>query len=140
MASRHLVESAHPLSLKDSRCIRSSPLPILSVGRDPEILMRRESVLASHSTLPIRSMNPEESEKWARSSTAHLWIFCSTIELSRLVYLACSIRRYSPASRLLLLQGNRTPGFETALFHQVLPPAAETDFFLDTVSRLALGF
>jgi hypothetical protein len=140
MASRHPVQNLYPSGLQDARCARSSPLPILSVGRDAEILRRRERVLVSRSTLSIRSVNPKEAEATARSSAPHLWIFCSTIELPQLVYLACSVRRYCPASRLLLLQGSRPPGFEVSLFHQVLAPGEDTDVFLDTISRLALGF
>jgi hypothetical protein len=89
--------------------------------------------------MTIRSMNPEEAESWARRTDPHLWIFCSTIELPKAVYLACSIRRYSAASKLLLLEGSRTIGFEGQLFHQVLNPVQSVEAFLDAVSHFGLA-
>ena len=82
---------------------------------------------------------PEEAEKLARDSEPHLWIFCSTIELPRLVHLACTIRRNSPSSRLLLMEGSRRPGFELSLFHKAIPPLEGPDFLLNTVSHLAIA-
>lgn len=140
MTSRDLCEYPRPFAVTDSVCARSSPLSILSVGRDPEILARRERVITSDSALTVRSMNPEQAESWARAPEAYLWIFCRTVELPRLVYLASSVRRYSPASRLIVVQGSRVPGFEASLFHHIVAPGEETEVFLDAVTRLALGF
>lgn len=124
---------------RDRRQMQVAPLTILSVGRDPEVLRRRENVLSSQSDLSVRSLTPEDAEKWARSPEAHLWIFCSTIELPRLVHLASTVRRYSPTSRLLLMEGARRPGFEVHLFHRAIPPLEGPEFLLNTVSHLAIA-
>jgi hypothetical protein len=116
-----------------------APLTIISVGRDPEILRRRENVLSSQSEFSVRSLMPEEAEQWARSPEPRLWIFCSSIELPRLVHLASSVRRHSPSSRLLLMEGARRPGFELQLFHQAIPPLEGPDFLLNAVSHLAIA-
>lgn len=115
------------------------PLAVISVGRDPEVLRRRQNILAGQSYLSVRSVTPEDAEKWARSSEPHLWIFCSTIELPRLVQLACTVRRFSPASRLLLMTGTRPPGFERSLFHMAVPPLEGPDRLLNTVRQLAVA-
>lgn len=118
---------------------RPTPLAIISVGRDPEILRRRENVLSSQSGLSVRSLTPEEADKWARSPEPRLWIFCSSIELPRLVHLASMVRRHSPSSRLLLMEGARASGFELQLFHKAIPPLEGPDFLLDTVNHLAIA-
>jgi hypothetical protein len=124
---------------RDRSKTQAAPLTIVSVGRDPEILRRREAVLSSQSQLSVRSVTPEDAEKWARSPDPHLWIFCSTIELPRLVHLASTVRRHSPTSRLLLMEGARQPGFEVQLFHRAIPPLEGPDFLLSTVSDLAIA-
>lgn len=140
VAAHPLVQSPRSTLIKDGPCARFSPLAVLSIGRNAEILSRRAALITSHSALEVRSLNPDEAEGWARSSKAFLWIFCSTVELPRLVYLTCSVRRYSPSSRLLLMQGKRAPGFESSLFHFILPASDDEEPFLDAVSRLSLGF
>lgn len=140
MENHKVLEFQRPAAARDrSDKLRRAPLAIISVGRDPEVLRRRECILGSQSELSVRSVMPEEAEKWARSPEPRLWIFCSSIELPRLVHLACTIRRYSPASRLLLMVGSRPPGFEVSLFHKAVPPLEGPDFLLNTVSRLALA-
>jgi hypothetical protein len=124
---------------RDRSQTNATPLTIFSVGRDPEILRRREAVLSSQSHLSVRSLTPEDAEKWARSPEPHVWIFCSTIELPRLVHLASTVRRHSPSSRLLLMEGARQPGFELQLFHKAIPPLEGPDFLLSTVSTLAIA-
>lgn len=124
---------------RDRMQVQAAPLTIVSVGRDPEVLRRRESVLSSQSDLSVRSVTPEDAERWARSSEPHLWIFCSTIELPRLVHLASTVRRYSPSSRLLLMEGARRPGFELQLFHRAIPPLEGPEFLLMAVSHLAVA-
>jgi hypothetical protein len=123
---------------KDKLVRREAPLPVISVGRDRKLLMLREEILASRSNLRVRSVDPEEAEEPARSPASRLWIFCFTVELPKLVYLACSIRRYSAGSRLLLLTGLRDAGFEKCLFHQAVDPSGGQNAFLDTVRELAL--
>lgn len=140
MEKTNVLEFHRPAAGRDrNNRLRRVPLSIISVGRDPEVLRRRECILAAESNLSVRSVMPEEAEKWARSPEPHLWIFCSTIELPRLVHLASTIRRYSPASRLLLMVGSRRPGFEVSLFHKTVPPLEGPDFLLNTVSHLSVA-
>lgn len=139
MATDKVIEFGFPRDGRDRTHSRSAPLSILSVGRDPDILRLRNQVIRSRSEMNIRSMNPEEAESWARRTEPYLWIFCSTVELSKVVYLACSIRRYSSCSKLLLLEGSRAIGFEAQLFHQVLNPIQSVEEFLDAVSHLSLA-
>lgn len=139
MQPQKVVDIRRPSAPNVPARVGSAPLSVLSVGRDPEILRRRERVIASQSDLSVRSLTPEEAERWARSPEARLWIFCSTIELPRLVHLACCVRRYSPASRLLLMEGARAPGFELSLFHRAIPPLEGPDFLVNAVSHLAVA-
>lgn len=138
MESGYVLEFPRLDSRQDKICRRSSPLPILSVGRDAELLLRRERAIRDRSDLSIRSMSPEEAESWSRSEKARLWIFCGSIEISRLVYLACSVRRYSRHSRLVL-DSARLPGFERSLFDCIVRSDRETDALLEAVSRFALA-
>ncbi|HEX4066742.1 MAG TPA: hypothetical protein VHZ09_12025 [Acidobacteriaceae bacterium] len=87
----------------------------------------------------IRSLTPEEAETPARCSDAHLWVFCNTIELPKLAYLASSVRRYSAGSRLLLFKGGRRPGFEDSLFHWILGADDDFEDFFAAVSNLAVA-
>lgn len=140
MERHRVLQFQSPAAVRDrSVRLRSAPLSIISVGRDPAILHRRECILANDSGLSVRSVMPEDAEKWARSTEPHLWIFCSTIELPRLVHLACAVRRHSPTSRLLLMAGSRPPGFEVSLFHKTIPPLEGPEFLLNTVSHLAVA-
>lgn len=140
MQNHKVLEFQRPSAARNHGVkLHRAPLSIISVGRDPEVLRRRECILASQSDLCVRSVMPEEAEKLARSSEPHLWIFCSTIELPRLVHLACTIRRNSPSSRLLLMEGSRRPGFEVSLFHKAIPPLEGPDYLLNTVSHLAIA-
>lgn len=123
---------------QDQVCARSSPLLILSVGRDAGLLHRREQVIREHSDLQIRSISPDEAEGWARCDKPRLWIFCGSVELSRLVYLACSVRRYSRQSRLVL-DSTRTLGFESSLFDCIVRTGKGSEALLEAVSRFALG-
>lgn len=138
MESHNLVEFPGVPAARDKAHVRPGPLEILSVGRNPEILRLRERVIVSRSDLKVLSLTPDEADRWARSSRARLWIFCSTVELPKLVSLACNVRRHSPDNRLLLLQGARTPGFERSLFHRVIRPLERTGVLLDAVSDLAV--
>lgn len=124
---------------RDVLQLREFPLSIFSVGRDPELLRQREHLINSRSDLRICSLTPEEAEAPARSGEAHLWIFCSSIELPKLAYLASSVRRYSAGSRLLLFKGVRRPGFEDSLFHWILGADDDFEDFLAAVSSLALA-
>lgn len=134
----NVLEFPHVTSHQDRICARSSPLSIFSVGRDLELLCRREQAIRQHSQLSIRSMSPEEAENWARSEKARLWIFCGSIEIARVVYLACSVRRYSRHSRLVL-DSPRPSGFEGSLFDCIVRSGSGTEVLLEAVSRFALA-
>jgi hypothetical protein len=122
----------------DQACGRSSPLSVISVGRDRELLRSRERIIREHSELSIRSMSPEEAEGWVRCDKPRLWIFCGSIEISRLVYLACSVRRYSRHSRLVL-DSLRPAGFESSLFDGIVRSGREAEALLEAVSRFAVA-
>lgn len=139
MSLHNVIEFRQPKVHRDKTHVRSAPLSILSVGRNPEILRTRQRVLTVNSDLDVRSMTPEEAEPWARATAPRVWIFCSSIELPRLVHLACTVRRYCPESRLLLLEGPRDPGFAITLFHRVLQPLEGPDVLLEAVSHLAVA-
>jgi hypothetical protein len=124
---------------RDCMHVRSSPLEVISVGRDPEILRRRQRSIAGRSQLMVRSLTPDEAEKQVRDTEPRLWIFCYTIELGRLIHLACCVRRHSPASRLMLMQGRRQPGFEKSLFHLIVPAFEGQGLLIDAVSHLAVA-
>jgi hypothetical protein len=139
MSTQKVLEFRSATKSQEQFQAQPSPQAILSVGRNMGILRRRERVIAAQSGLPVQSMTPEEANKWTRSEEPHLWIFCSTIELSMLVHLACAVRRYSPRSRLLLMEGKRPPGFEAALFHWAIKPLEGPEILLDAVTHLSVA-
>jgi hypothetical protein len=108
------------------------------VGRDKALLQSREEIILSRSDLRIRTLTPEDAETPARAADPRVWIFCSSIELPKVVYLACSVRRYSPASRLLLIKKADRPAFEDSLFHRATSAGEGIESFLDAISCLAL--
>lgn len=124
---------------RDRVGVRTFPLEIYLVGRDHEILRRRERLIAGRSQLSVRLLSPEEAEKVVRDAEGRLWIFCHTIDLGRLVHLACCVRRHSPASRLVLMRGRREAGFEASLFHRIVPALDGSESLIDTVSHLAVA-
>lgn len=129
--------SSSPVS-RDQVCSRRSPRAVFCVGHNQEALRQHEEAIRSRSDLAVRALNPEEAETWSRMAEPRVWIFCKGLELSRLVYLACSVRRYSRNSRLLL-ECEKAPGFEASLFDEVLRPAGATDALLEAVSHLAVA-
>jgi hypothetical protein len=140
VSSRRVLEFKVPCTGgRDNIHIRSAPLSIISVGRDSGILRCREEAISSRSDLKVRSMDPEQAESWSRRVDPHLWIFCSTVELPRLAYLACSVRRYSPGSKLLLIEAGRQTGFERLLFQKVIGPAEGLETLLNAITDLSLA-
>lgn len=137
MGSDKAISIRIPRVRSDSVHVRSTPLRILSVGRDPAILQLREQVICSRSDLSVRSLTPEEADTWTQRPNPHLWIFCHTLETRTLVYLACRVLRFSPESRLLLLHGGQRIGFEASLFHKVIRPVSGEEVFLDTLAAMA---
>lgn len=123
---------------RDKILSRSIPRPILLVDRDKALLQSREEIILSRSDLRIRTLAPEDAEEAAHSAEERVWVFCSSIELPKVVYLACSVRRYSPASRLLLIKKVDRPAFEDSLFHRAVPASEGIESFLDAITGLAL--
>lgn len=122
---------------QDRSPVRSTPLPILSIGRDRQILRVREQVITSRAGVGVLSLTADEAEPWTRNSEPHLWLFCHTIELPRLVALACRVRRFSAGSRLAVLEGSQHLSFEASLFHRVIRPTEGVERILDTICSLA---
>lgn len=94
-------------------------LPVISVGRDRPLLTTRQKAMEGEGIL-VRSLPPEQVEAMAHDGNARVWVFCGSIDLPTLVYLAGSVRRHSPESRLLLVEWNESAGIEVCLFHRVL--------------------
>jgi hypothetical protein len=109
---------------------------VFSVGSDMELLSLREKILQADGFM-VRSMDPIEAEADAHLPYAHLWIFCNTVDPVQRVYLACCIRRNSPESKLILLEGARPAGFESVLFHRILKVNQGVDALLSTLHELA---
>lgn len=139
MEEENIVAMQSPAAGRDRIHVRPLPRAICLVGRDREILRRRESAIAGRSQLSVRSLSPEEAEKLVRDEEPRLWIFCHSIDLGRQVHLACCVRRHSPASRLVLMRGRREPGFEATLFHQIVPALDGPGSLIDAVSHLAVA-
>ena len=102
------------------------PLPVISVGRDLKLLAERQHAL-DDGGIPACTMLPQEAERLAHDDHPRVWIFCASIELSTMIYLACAIRRNSPGSHLLLIERGVAAGLERSLFHQVIRPESRLD-------------
>jgi hypothetical protein len=139
MEAKNVIAMQSPAAARDRVQVRPCPLEVFSVGRDREILRRRERAIAEPSDLLVRSLTPEEAEKQVRDAEARLWIFCHSIDLGTLIHLACCVRRHSPRSRLVLMRGRRQPGFEASLFHQIVPALEGPQSLVDAVSHLAVA-
>ena len=114
--------------------LQSLPLPVISVGRDRSLLVFRQHAL-DDAGIPARTMLPEEAERMVHDPQARVWVFCASIEISTLIYLACAIRRNSPGSRLLLAERCEPAGIERSLFHQILCSETRAEQFTATVRR-----
>jgi len=122
-----------------SRSIDESDLlPIVSVGNDRRLLELREKLI-SRTGLPVRSLTPEEAEDVAHSPDSHLWVFCRTVEMGSLIYLASAVRRHSPNSKLLLLEGPWPVGSAAILFQRILDPTRSIDLLLTTIIEMAIS-
>lgn len=123
----------------DNFLARNSPLPVILIGRDRNLLRFREKAISERSDLNVQIVDPDVAEPMARSAIARIWIFCSSLEISRVVYLACSVRRYSPDSRLILIKNSLKDGFEDFLFHWIGCAADGIEPLLNGVSTLAVA-
>jgi hypothetical protein len=136
---RYTMSSPKVLSFKTPPVPESMLKPaVISVGRNERLLRDREGLLSGCGRF-VQSMSPEQAETEAHSAEAHLWIFCSSVELFQIVFLACNIRRYSPQSKLLLCEDLRPVGFERALFHKVLKPADGPDALLTAIVEMVIA-
>jgi hypothetical protein len=111
-------------------------ISLISVGCDQKLLHLREELLKSLG-LPVLSLTPAEAAPYAHTALCRIWIFCSTLSRDELLYLASSVCRHDPMSKLLLLSGIHENGIENALFNCVLGPASTIDDFLKAVTQLA---
>jgi hypothetical protein len=139
MEDKNLIAVQNPAAARDRVQVRPHPLEVFLIGRNPELLRRRERAIAGRSQLSVRSLTPEEAEKQVRDAEARLWIFCQSVDLGSLIHLACCVRRHSPQSRLVLMRGRREPGFEGSLFHRIVPALEGPDLLIDAVSHLAVA-
>jgi hypothetical protein len=137
MRSNKVLSFRSPRGGQDRVRARSKPLPIICVGRESGILRSRLHVIQESSDLAVSSISPEEADRWVQRGESRLWVFCPSVELPRLVYVACRVLRFSPQSRLILLEGAQRIGFERSLFHLVIRQAEGTDAFMDALTRLA---
>lgn len=111
---------------------------VISIGEDEALLKLRELVLR-HNGYSVASLGVDQAASQSKSTEPNLWIFCSSVEFSNLLYLASNVRRYSPGSKLLLLEGTRGVGVEGTLFHGVLPATGGVDVMLKTIRELLLS-
>ncbi len=114
-----LSELRGSMSARQSAIPNRSPWPVLSVGRDRLLLASRQAAMERQG-IGVHSLRPEQAEFPAHDGKPRLWIMCGSTEEASLVFLACTIRRYSAASRLFLVEWTHPAGAERCLFHQVL--------------------
>jgi hypothetical protein len=81
--------------------------------------MNRQSAMERRG-IGVQSLSPEQAEFPAHDGKPRVWVLCGSIEEASLVFLACTIRRYSPVSRLFLVEWTLPSGAEKCLFHRVL--------------------
>lgn len=122
--SNLLRELRGPMSAREPILPRLTAWPVISVGRDRPLLMTRAASLAT-AGITVRSLEPEQAEFPAHDGKPRVWIMCGSVEEASLVYLACTIRRYSAASRLLLVEWVQPSGAEKCLFHRVFDQTAD---------------
>lgn len=138
MPSPKVINIESYISSKIRSSIEADNRPyVFLVGQDKGLLNLREQLLGTQ-IAGIRSMICGEAAEEARSPEGRVWIFCSTIELSQLIQLACTIRRFSRGSRLLLLEGPNSSEFGAPLFDRILLPMAGVDELLRAVEELSV--
>ncbi|HEX3661493.1 MAG TPA: hypothetical protein VHU89_08670 [Acidobacteriaceae bacterium] len=107
------------MSARQSVIPSRSPWPVILVGRDRLLLKSRQTVMERRG-IAVQPMSPEQAEFPAHDGKPRLWAMCGSVEEGALVFLACTIRRYSAGSRLFLVEWKRAAGAERCLFHRVL--------------------
>jgi hypothetical protein len=109
---------------------------VVSVGNNQGLLNLRERTFRNMG-LSVQTMTPLQASRLAHSSENRVWVFCNSMELGELISLASAVRKCSPDSRLLLLEGSRPVGDEANLFHNVFDCVRDTRELLATLKHLA---
>ena len=120
------------MSARQSVIPSRTPWPVISVGRDRPLLTIRQAAMEKRG-IRVHSLLPEQAEFPAHDGKMRLWVLCGSIDEAELVFLACTIRRYSPASRLFLVEWVRPSGAEKCLFHRVLNRDADEETLAATI-------
>ena len=120
------------MSARQSVIPSRNPWPVILVGRDRALMMVRKSAMERRG-ISVHSMSPEQAEFPAHDGRLRLWIMCGSIEEASLVFLACTIRRYSAKSRLFLVEWRRPAGAEKCLFHRVLDRESDEETLAETI-------
>lgn len=123
-----------PMSARQPVIPRRMSWPVVSVGRDRPLLMRRASALTT-AGITVQSFAPEQAEFPAHDGKPRIWVMCGSVEEATLVYLACTVRRYSPVSRLLLVEWIQPSAGERCLFHRVLDHEADQGALAQAIRR-----
>lgn len=114
------------MSARQSVVPSRTPWPIVSVGRDRSLLSARHAAMEQRG-IRMLSLAPEQAEFPAHDGKPRLWVVCGSVEEATLVYLACTVRRYSPVSRLFLMEWVRPGGSERCLYHRVFDHRSDDD-------------
>jgi hypothetical protein len=96
--------------------------------------MRRQAAMERRG-IHVQSLASEQAEFPAHDGKPRLWVMCGSTEEAALVYLACTIRRFSAASRLFLVEWLHPAGAETCLFHRVLGRDVDDETLAETIRR-----
>ena len=139
MVDANAEEFSQSLDSSGGIAVPLSTATIFSVGKDEGILRRRQEEIQTRAGMRVRWMQAQEAEILTRTRGKRLWMFCATLDSAQAMYLACSVRRYSPESRLLLLSEQEPPRFEMPLFDEVVLMPASMESIVSAVRRLARG-
>lgn len=140
--SSRFMGPAHVLPFADSATHRghsplylTTPISLLSVGRDIKTLAEREWALRK-AGYRVHSLTAEsfmsERAPWGDSIT----LFCHTLGPEECIFLAAHLRRYSPGRRLILLTHGERNRLESVLFHATVRSEDGLDTLCNEINRL----
>jgi hypothetical protein len=112
-----LMFPSQTLSLRGQAKEEEIGVCVLFVGEDDRVWRVRPRSGLDSSHFQVRSIDPDAAECVCLSSASSFWIFGTGIEPEKLIYLASSVRRWSPNSRLLRLKISPEPDAADCLFH-----------------------
>ncbi len=124
---------------------RSAPSPngaerpqmVLQIGRDPELLRLRASII-SCAGYAVHSMTPDQvPAEHQKTPGPRVWVFCHTLDFYELALLAAAIRNRHPADKLLRLSSLNDISQVPGLFDGLLEPIMGVDELLRLVASLA---